>query len=125
MNPIAKNDKTAIVSAFRKYSRLGLENKYLSPFDAYDRIRGVCKTKSEALDLLAVYDTMRLLRISKKNEVIKAVYAVYFCKLGRNPKKNEISDRVLRHAMENYCDERTVYRQLEYARKVYKMLRSN
>ena len=125
MNPIAKNDKTAIVSAFRKYSRLGLENKYLSPFDAYDRIRGVCKTKSEALDLLAVYDTIRLLRISRKTEVINAVYAVYFCSLGRKPRKNEISDRVLRHAMENYCDERTVYRQLEYARRVYKTLRSN
>ena len=125
MNYIVKNDKATIISTFRKYSRLGLDNEHLSPFDVYDRIRGVCKTKSEALDLLAVYDTMRLLRISKKNEVIKAVYAVYFCGLGRKPKKNEISDRVLRHAMENYCDERTVYRQLEYARRVYKMLRSN
>jgi hypothetical protein len=122
---MTKNDKTAIVSSFRKYSRLGLANDKLSPFDAYDRIRGVCKNKSEALDLLAVYDTMRLLRISNKTEVIKAVYAVYFGMSGKKPKKNEISERVLRHASENYCDERTVYRQLEYARKLYLMLRSN
>lgn len=125
MNYISKNDKTTIIASFRKYSRLGLANEKLSPFDAYDRIRGVCKNKSEALDLLAVYDTMRLLRISNKTEVIKAVYAVYFGSLGKKPKKNEISDRVLRHATENYCDERTVYRQLEYAKKLYLMLRSN
>lgn len=125
MNYISKNDKTTIIASFRKYSRLGLANERLSPFDAYDRIRGVCKNKSDALDLLAVYDTMRLLRISNKTEVIKAVYAVYFGSLGKKPKKNEISDRVLRHATENYCDERTVYRQLEYARKLYLMLRSN
>ena len=125
MNYITKADKKTIVSSFRKYSRLGLANDKLSPFDAYDRIRGVCRTKGEALDLLAVYDTMRLLRISNKTEVIKAVYAVYFGHLGRNPRKNEISDRVLRHATENYCDERTVYRQLEYARKLYLTLRTN
>ena len=125
MNYISKNDKTTIIASFRKYSRLGLANEKLSPFDAYDRIRGVCKNKSEALDLLAVYDTMRLLRISNKTEVIKAVYAVHFGSLGKKPKKNEISDRVLRHATENYCDERTVYRQLEYAKKLYLMLRSN
>ena len=125
MNYITKTDKAIIISSFRKYSRLGLASKKLSPFDAYDRIRGVCSNKSEALDLLAVYDTMRLLRISNKTEIIKAVYAVYFCGLGKKPKKNEISDRVLRHATENYCDERTVYRQLEYARKLYLMLRAN
>ena len=123
-NYINQNDKMKIISSFRKYSRLGLANQSLSPFDVYDRIRGVCATKSDALDLLAVYDTMRLLRLSNKKDVIKSVYAVYFSILGKKPKKNEISERVLRHATESYCDERTVYRQLEYARKLYKMLRS-
>ena len=116
-------EKSRIIFAFRKYTRLGLANESLSPFDAYDRIRGVCKSKSDALDLLAVYDTLRLLRLSGKKDVIRSVYAVYLCELGRRPKKNEISQKVLRHAFENHFDERTVYRQLEYARKLYKMLR--
>ena len=119
-----QTEKKRIITAFRKYTRLGLAKRNLSPFDAYDRIRGVCRSKSDALDLLAVYDTLRLLRISGKYDVIKAVYAVYFDFLGRRPRKNEISNRVLRYAYENHCDERTVYRQLEYARKLYKMLRS-
>ena len=42
----------------------------------------------------------------------------------KKPKKNEISARVVRYATETFCDERTVYRQLEYARRVYKMIRS-
>lgn len=104
---------------------MGLAKNNISPFDAYDRIRGVSKTQSDALDLLAVYDTMRLLRISGKNDVIKAIYAIYFDFQGRKPKKNEISNRVLRYAYDTHCDIRTVYRQLEYARKLYKMLRND
>ena len=122
---VNQSEKLKVVSSFRKYARLGLGNRKLSPFDVYDRIRGVCSSKSEALDLLAVYDTMRLLRASNKIEVTNAVKAVYFSMQGKKPKKNEISEKVLRHAIENYCDERTVYRQLEYAKKLYKMLRLN
>ena len=118
-------EKYKIISTFRKYTRLGLANKLLSPFDAYDRIRGICKCKEEALDLLAVYDTVRILRISGKIDVLDAVYAVYFDALRRKPKKNEISARVLRYAYDNHYDERTVYRQLQYARKVYKHIRSS
>ena len=121
MNYITAIDKAKIASAFRKYSKLGLNSYTLSPFDAYDRIGGVCPTKSAALDLLAVYDTMRLLKLSNKREVISAVTAVYFGISGIKPKKSEISERVLRHATENFCDERTVYRQLEYARRLYIM----
>ena len=118
-------EKNKIISAFRKYTRLGLSSESLSPFEAYDRIRGVCNDIESANDLLAVYDTMRILKISGKRDVIFAVRAVYFDTLRKKPKKNEISARVVRYACENYCDERTVYRQLEYARRVYKMLRSN
>ncbi len=116
-------EKIRIISAFRKYTRLGLSSSALSPFDAYERIRGVCVNKESANDLLAVYDTMRFLKILGKGEVIKAVRAVYFDTLRNKPKKNEISSRVIRYAYENHCDERTVYRQLEYARKIYKLIR--
>lgn len=118
-----KLEKLRIILAFRKYTRLGLPSENLKPFDAYSRIRGCCRSYSEACDLLAVYDTMRLLKFMGKDDVIKSVQAVYLDHIQRRPKKNDISHRVLRHAMENHCDERTVYRQLEYARKLYKMLR--
>ncbi len=116
-------EKIRIISAFRKYTRLGLSSNKLSPFDAYERIRGVCVDSESANDLLAVYDTMRFLKILGKSDVIKAVHAVYFDTLRKKPKKNEISSRVIRYAYENHCDERTVYRQLEYARKIYKLIR--
>ena len=118
-------EKLRIISAFRKYTRLGLASGRLSPFDAYARIKGVSRNESDARDLLAVYDTIRLLKISGKNDVLESVYAVYFSYMGRLPKKNEISNRVLRHAYETNCDERTVYRRLEYARRLYKSLRYN
>ena len=116
-------EKYRIISAFRKYTRLGLARRELSVFDACDRIRGVCKEREEALDLLAVYDTVRLLRISGKTDVIDAVDSVYFYTMNGKTRKNEISLRVLRYAYENHCDERTVYRQLEYARRIYKLVR--
>ena len=118
-------EKIKIISAFRKYTRLGLANDRLSPFDAYDRIRGVSKSYEESLDLLAVYDTLRMLKLSGKSDVIAAVYAIYFDAINRKPKKNEISLKIIRYAYEIHCDERTVYRQLKYARKLYKLLRSN
>ncbi len=118
-------EKYKIISAFRKYTRLGLASGKLTPFDAYDRIRGCSKTIEEACDLLAVYDTIRLLHISGKKDVLASVKAIYFAEIGRAPRKNEISARVLRHAYETNCDERSVYRQLEYARKLYKNLRNN
>ena len=54
-------EKQKTIFTFRKYTRLGLANSRLCPFDVYDIIRGVSKTKSDALDLLAVYDTLRIL----------------------------------------------------------------
>ena len=104
---------------------MNLSKNNLYPFDAYDRIRGVCKNKDEALDLLAVYDTLRILRISGKDDVIDAIYRIYFDMNGRKPKRNEISNKVLRYAYEQHYDLRTIYRRLEYARKVYSTLRSS
>ncbi len=121
----SKAENYKIISSFIKYTRLGLSSESLSPFDAYKRICGCCRNYSEACDLLAVYDTMRLLRLSKKYDVINAVRGVYFCSYDRMPQRNEISRRVLNHAIKTNCDERTVYRQLGYARGLYRMLRDD
>ena len=112
-------------TAFRRYALLGLDRRSLSVFEAYECIRGMCATGSAALDMLAVYDTLRLLRASERAECIAAIRAVYFYGAGRRPRKNDITYRIRRLAHESHCDERTVYRRLQYAKKLYETVRKN
>ena len=112
----ATRDEAAYV--FRKYARLGLDKRKLKPFEVYNVIYGVCASEEEALKLLAVYDTVRLLSLTAP-ETLRALRAVYFFDRGRTPLKNQIGDRVLRFADENHCDERTVYRRLKQAKDMY------
>ena len=112
----AKRDEAAY--AFRKYARLGLDRRRLKPFEAYAVIRGACRSEDEALKLLAVYDTVRLLALTAP-ESLMALRAVYFFDKGRTPQRNQIGHRVLRFADENHCDERTVYRRLRQAKEMY------
>jgi hypothetical protein len=104
--------------AFRKYARLGLDRRSLRPFEVYDVIRGVCRSEEEAQQLLAVYDTVRLLALASP-EALLALRAVYFFNRGKKPLKNQIGHRVLRFASDNHCDERTVYRRLREAKEMY------
>lgn len=119
------DEKTKIIMAFRKYTRLGLASETLSPFLAYRRIRGVSRTEEEAYDLLAVYDTVRILKLLNRKEELYAVRDIYFADKNILQRRNTVSMRVLRHAYEMNCDERTVYRQLEFARKLYSNLRKS
>lgn len=112
----AKKDEAAYV--FRKYARLGLDKRILKPFEVYAVIRGVCKSEEEAMKLLAVYDSVRLLALTAP-ETLAALRAVYFFNGGKKPLKNQIGHRVLRFAEENHCDERTVYRHLRQAKELY------
>lgn len=109
-------DEAAYV--FRKYAKLGLDKRALSPFEVYAVIRGVSKSESEALKLLSVYDTVRLLSLTSP-ETVDAIRTVYFFDRGRKPQKNQISHRVLRFADEHHIDERTVYRHLKKAKELY------
>ena len=70
------------------------------------------------MELLAVYDTVRLLSMTSP-EAIFALRAVYFFDKGRRPLKNQIGQRVLRFADENCLDERTVYRRLKLVKETY------
>lgn len=109
----------------RRYVRLGLHDLSLSPFDVYDRIRGTAKTKREAVALLAFHDTVRFLRRCGKQDSLRM-----FCKVYLTPRtygvlklsKNEVSMRVLRCAIAEHCDERTIYRKLRLVRRVYQMI---
>ena len=119
------DEKTKIITAFRKYTRLGLASEMLSPFLAHRRIRGISRSLDEAYDLLAVYDTVRILRLLKRNEELNAVKAIYFSDRNILQRKNIITMRVIRHAYETNCDERTVYRQLQFARRLYSNIRKS
>ena len=103
---------------FRKYARLGFDRRKLSPFEVCGVIKGVCRSDEEALKLLAVYDTVRLLSLTS-HETVEALRAVYFFDGGRKPQKNQIGHRVLRFATEHHLDERTVYRHLRKAKETY------
>lgn len=71
--------------------------------------------QSELWDILAVEKTMAQLYEWEK----EAVELVYFPHAQRQIKKNEISERVLAASEQVAADERTIYRYLAKARKIF------
>ena len=117
-----KDPKTEeAIRAFRTYARLGLCREE-SSLGIVCRIRGICGD-SAALDMLAVCDTMRMLAVLGRKEVISAVVKVYFCAPSVRIYTNEMSYRVRRVADELHCDERTLYRWLFEARTLWRRFR--
>ena len=114
--------KLRIINTFKKYARLGLASGRLDAIDSYRRIIGVSRSRKEAGELIAVYETVKFLRTCGKEDCLAALCAVYFSLSGRGVRKSEISERVLRFASDSFCDERTVYRKLSYAVSVYERL---
>lgn len=108
--------------SFMRYARYGFEGAGLSGFALYDSIRGVCANGREAARMLAVCDTLRLLRFLGRTDVETAVRAIYFTYRGKAPRRNEITLRVRRFAVEHYLDDRTVYRYLAYAKRLFLQL---
>lgn len=104
------------IAQFRLYASLGYPSKAQVVAD---------KTMHRALqlDLLAVIDTLNALTSSGKDYIRQAVCAVYFPAPTEELKKGEINSRVMRCALENYTDERTVWRWLKEARLLCANLR--
>lgn len=107
------------IGAFRTYARLGLCREE-STLGVICRIRGVCGDRT-ALDMLAVFDTLRLLEISGQALVLRAAKEIYL--YPRYYRKNEFTLRVRRLADELHCDERSIYRYLKKARDLWQSLR--
>ena len=105
--------------AFLKYARLGLNKRNLSAVGAAAYIGGCSSSPAEAVRLLAVYDTLRVLRAEGRGECADAISFVYFSKKGKVLRKNDISLAVRRFAFMNHLDDRTVWRRIEQARKLY------
>lgn len=97
------------VAQFRLYASLGFPSKAQVVAD---------KTMHRALqlDLLAVIDTLDALTSSDKDYIRQAVSAVYFVAPTAPLQKGEINFRVTKFAINNYTDERTVFRWLKEAR---------
>lgn len=109
--------------AFRNYARLGLVGSR-SAIDTVCKIRGIC-SDSAALDMLAVFDTLRLLEFLGDMIAIRAVHDIYFATAGSKLHSNEITHRIRRLADEVHCDDRTVYRRLKKARDMWEYLRAH
>lgn len=107
--------------AFRTYARLGL-CKSNSALEIICRIRGIC-TDTCAIDMLAAFDTIRLLELSNDTIAIRAINEIYFSTSFGPIRKNEISYRVRHLADELHCDDRTVYRRLKKVRDIWNTLR--
>ena len=111
------NDRA--VAAFMKYARYGFHKRALSGFDMIDCIRGCTTGREEADEMLAVYDTLRLLSYMNKQQELRAVREVYFARQGRRLRKNDVSLRVRRFAAEEFFDDRTVYRRLAAVKRLF------
>lgn len=97
------------IAQFRLYASLGFPSKAQVVAN---------KTMRQALrlDLLAVADTLNALTNSGKDYICQAVSAVYFVAPTAALHKGEINLRVTKFAINNYTDERTVFRWLKEAR---------
>lgn len=104
------------IAQFRIYAALGCPSKAQIISD---------KTMRQALrlDLLAVADTLNALTNSGKDYIRQAVCAVYFVAPTKPLHKGEINLRVTKFAVNNYTDERTVFRWLKEARLLCAKLR--
>lgn len=115
-------ERIEIVRAFKKYARLGLGLRSLNPAQMYKRIDVLCPSRRLKLDMLSVYDTMRLLALEGDVLTLDALSQVYLADLSyRAP--DEASALITACARRQFCDERTVYRRLERARSLYSDIR--
>ena len=116
--------RNEIIRIFRKYSRLGLASSELNPIQAYKKIDILCLSRRNKLDMFAVFDTLRLLELNGDDDVLDAIYEVYFEGRAHRLTRYELGRRVFDVAQVQYCDERTVYRRLKKARDIYEKVRA-
>ena len=106
-----------IACVIKKYVRLGLHDRRIDVFSTCRRIQGSSRNLSEAKDLFAVWELVRLLRMEDRFEELAVFERIY---LG-----NAVSMSVLKHASVAWCDERTLYRRLAYVERRYEQIRNS
>ncbi len=121
------DERRSMTAALVCYARIGTGG-CKTPFQIYKRIEGACgKNKELARDVWAVHECLQVLRSISDFDTVKTVKEIYFKPFSRSPNripmKNELTNRIQSFALENYIDERTVYRRLLKARKIWKYIR--
>jgi len=112
--PGNKRDRDRATNAFRRWALLGSPSR--------DQIKNV----KGAEDLRACAAVFAQLALRPNGaEIAAAVRAVYMEESWRPIRKAEVTMRVRRAAWELHADERTVYRWLGTARKLWTMFRDN
>ena len=122
-------ERSSMTYALIFYARLGGAAGCDTPFDVYKRIEGAAPTKSLALDTWAVYECLRMLDMNGCCEEIRALREIYFLPFSRDLdmriNRRMITELVCRFAADNYLDERTVYRRLHKARRLWLRIRES
>lgn len=85
--------------------------------------REVERQMPKLLDILAVEKTLDMLNIGHKYDIVKCIELVYFIEPSRAIKKGEIQERARAAGLLVCIDERTVYRYLKAARKLFAITR--
>lgn len=120
---LQNDNRNETIRIFRKFARLGLVGRKMNPIQIYKKIEILCASRRSRLDMLAVFDTIRVLELNGEDEALYALFAVYLEGIGYRLTKNEISRRISCVARDQFCDERTVYRRLEKVRDLYERIR--
>ena len=120
-------ERHSMTAALVYYSRIGIKG-CKTPFQIYRRIEGACgKNEEFAKDIWAVHECLQVLTALSDVDTLKTIKEIYFKPFSkapnRLPMKNEITNRIQRFAFEEHVDERTVYRRLQKARKIWKYIR--
>ncbi len=109
--------RSYMIKIFEKYAALGITPEESDIFFVFEKINASTECDSERRELIAVYLTLLLLRATEDKEVLESFYGVYLS--GGDASQRRIGKRVLRYSFETHRDERTVYRLIAYAQKLY------
>ena len=120
-------ERHSMTAALVCYSRIGIDG-CKTPFQIYRRIEGACgRNKAFARDIWAAHECLQVLYALSDLDTVMTIKEIYFKPFSKAPNrpsmKNEITNRIRRFAFENHVDERTVYRRLQKARKIWKYIR--
>lgn len=112
-----KNRKRGyMIRIFERYAALGIPSEAADVLSVLEKINASAECDSERRELIAVYITLLLLRATEDKEVLASFLGVY---LSGGDGQRRIGSRVLRYSFETHRDERTVYRLIAYAQKLY------
>lgn len=111
------NVRDYVISAFRYYARMGEPSE-----TEIKNLKNI--STAERLDLSAAAAMLEKLSAQGDVSSIAAVREIYFFEPDRKLRHNELSQRVIHYALNNYTSDRTVWRSLKRATNIFIELRN-